>query len=307
MPLDGIARRYADEVFTRKLEEIMQQSQAKIVEIRRSYARHYPVKSGAEISALAAISIERTSQLAQARADSLIVAYEKAGSVFDDEALQSITAEVAQFCVAKVPQEISFIARSIQQVFENNIPPGLQASVAAQIERGIDSTRAKISRDLRIRRHEITLDEQKRQKIYAAAVGKQWDVFVSHASEDKKEFVDPLAEALTKSGLNVWYDKTALTIGDSLRKAIDTGLANSRFGVVVLSHNFFAKHWPQQELDGLFARQIEGVKVVLPVWHRISAAEVTRYSPMLAGLLAANSELGLPEVVRQLREAMRLT
>jgi hypothetical protein len=307
MSLDQLARRYADEIYARKLEEIIQLSQAKLVEIRRKYTRGYPVTSGFEIGALAAVSIERTSQLAQARADSLIAAYEKAGVAFDEEALQSVTAEVVQLCAAKLPQEIGFIARTVQQAFGNSAPSGLESSVAAQIERGINSASAKISRDLRIRRHEIALSERKNPKVYAASLGKQWDVFLSHASEDRQEFVDPLAKALTESGLSVWYDKTALTVGDNLRRAIDTGLASCRFGVVILSHNFFAKQWPQQELDGLVARQVEGVKVVLPVWHRISAAEVRRYSPILAGLVAANSDLGLERVVEQLREAMGLT
>jgi len=217
-----------------------------------------------------------------------------------------VTTEIAQFCATKATQEIHFVTQLVQQSFGNSAPPGLQSSVAREIQTGIGVATARISRDLRIRRHELALSDRQRQKVYAAAVGKRWDAFISHASEDKQEFVDPLAEALVRSGLSVWYDKTALSVGDSLRRAIDAGLANSRFGIVVLSHNFFAKHWPQQELDGLVARQVEGVKVILPVWHRITSAEVTRYSPMLAGLVAANSDRGLEHVVTQLRQGMGL-
>jgi len=180
------------------------------------------------------------------------------------------------------------------------------ASIKGQAESPVNSALARITRDLRIRRYEVLLDDRKSTRVYAAALGKRWDVFISHATEDKGEFVRPLAEALEKSGLTVWYDETTLKIGDSLRKAIDHGLANSRFGIVILSHNFFAKHWPQQELEGLFSREVEGVKVILPVWHRISAEDVRQYSPMLAGRFAANSSAGSDVVVRQLREAMGL-
>src|SRR5581483_877424 len=55
---------------------------------------------------------------------------------------------------------------------------------------------------------------------------------------------------LRKSGLTVWYDETTLKVGDSLRRAIDQALAQSQFGVVVLSHSFFSKEWPRQELNG---------------------------------------------------------
>lgn len=71
----------------------------------------------------------------------------------------------------------------------------------------------------------------------------KYDVFISHASEDKDEVVRPLAHALKESGLSVWFDEFELRIGDSLRRKIDRGLANSRFGVIVLSRSFFEKGW----------------------------------------------------------------
>jgi hypothetical protein len=57
--------------------------------------------------------------------------------------------------------------------------------------------------------------------------------------------------------------------------------------------------------DSLFKlRQREGIKVILPVWHSISANEVVQFSPMLAGRVAANSRAGVDVVVRQLRQAV---
>src|SRR5580693_1169879 len=133
-----------------------------------------------------------------------------------------------------------------------------------------------------------------------------WDAFISHASEDKEDFVRALAAKLREEGLRIWYDEFTLTVGDSLRRSIDRGLANSRFGIVVISRSFLQKEWPQKELDGLVAREIGGVKVILPVWHNISAAEVLSYSPLLADRLAASSNEGLEQVAKKLFEAMRL-
>ena len=78
-----------------------------------------------------------------------------------------------------------------------------------------------------------------------------WDVFISHASEDKESIARPLKNALTDAGLRVWYDESELKIGDRLHKSIDEGIAKSGFGIVILSENFFKKDWPQRELDGL--------------------------------------------------------
>lgn len=133
----------------------------------------------------------------------------------------------------------------------------------------------------------------------------EWDVFISHASEDKDSFVRPLARRLQEHGLRVWFDELTLTIGDSLRRSIDRGLARSRYGIVVVSPDFLKKEWPQKELDGLVAREIEGINVILPVWHNIGAADIRAYSPTLADRLAVSSSAGLDHVVEQLLKAVR--
>src|SRR5215813_3916783 len=98
---------------------------------------------------------------------------------------------------------------------------------------------------------------------------KEWDIFISHASEDKATVARPLAAALERAGARVWLDEHELTVGDSLTEKIDEGLAHSQFGVVILSPAFFAKQRPKRELAGLRAREEEGKKVILPVWHDV--------------------------------------
>lgn len=132
------------------------------------------------------------------------------------------------------------------------------------------------------------------------------DVFICHASEDKDEFVRPLAQALRSHHLDVWYDEFALDVGDSLREAIDRGLAASRFGIVVLSPSFFRKRWPNQELNGLFARETaENRDLILPVWHHVGRKEVVAFSPPLANLVASVSGEGLSAVVGQLLKKLQ--
>ena len=133
----------------------------------------------------------------------------------------------------------------------------------------------------------------------------EWDAFVSHASEDKASFVVPLVDELRKYGLQIWFDAFTLRVGDSLRESIDRGLAKSRFGIVVLSESFFAKNWPQKELHGLFAREVEGRKVILPVWHGITKDDLLRRSPLLADLLACKSSEGIPAVAQCLVHVIR--
>jgi hypothetical protein len=140
--------------------------------------------------------------------------------------------------------------------------------------------------------------------ISEAQKNKSWDVFISHASEDKDLFVKPLANALQSRGLRVWYDEFELKLGDSLRQSIDRGLRDARFGIVVLSHAFFKKDWPQKELDGLTAREVDGRRVILPIWHNLSKEDVLAYSPMLADRVASLSSKGIEAVVRDVLNAI---
>jgi len=133
----------------------------------------------------------------------------------------------------------------------------------------------------------------------------EWDVFISHASEDKDAIARPLAEALKAKGLRIWYDEFSLTAGDSLRKKIDHGLANSRFGVVILSRHFFEKQWPEQELNGLATREVDRKKVILPLWHGVSFNDVRQYSPTLADRVAVTTDKGLQHVVERLIHAIK--
>jgi hypothetical protein len=133
----------------------------------------------------------------------------------------------------------------------------------------------------------------------------EFDVFISHASEDKTAFVEPLAHYLVQQGLRVWYDAFTLKLGDRLRQSIDRGLARSRYGIVVLSQAFFEKHWPQYELDGLAALEVSGRKVILPIWHGVSREDVARVSPPLADRVAVNSTLPLETVAAKILEVVR--
>jgi hypothetical protein len=127
-----------------------------------------------------------------------------------------------------------------------------------------------------------TPDPPHRQSI----VMEKWDVFISHASEDKA-YVEPLAAALRAAGVSIWYDKTVLNWGDDLRPMIDNGLINCRFGIVVLSKAFLGKKkWTEHELNSLFAREQAGRKLVLPIWHGIARDDLLGYSPALADRLA---------------------
>lgn len=138
------------------------------------------------------------------------------------------------------------------------------------------------------------------------AGNKSYDVFISHASEDKDDVVRSLAHALSAQELEVWYDEFTLRIGDSLRQKIDKGLANSRVGLVVLSPAFISKGWTNYELDGIVTRSVSGEQILLPIWHNITKQQVVDFSPSLADKVARSTATHtVEEIAEEIAEVIR--
>lgn len=152
-------------------------------------------------------------------------------------------------------------------------------------------------------RQRLPLAEEPNLYVETIEANKEYDVFISHASEDKEEVVRPLANALKDKGIKVWYDDFELKIGDSLRRKIDQGLSQSRFGIVVISRSFVKKGWTNYELDGLMTKAISGQQILLPIWHDITKQEVIDYSPSLADKVARHtSQETVEEIAEEIAE-----
>jgi len=135
---------------------------------------------------------------------------------------------------------------------------------------------------------------------------KEYDVFISHASEDKYTIVRELAESLSDLGVNVWYDEFSLEVGDSLTQKIDEGLINSKFGIIIVSRNFIKKKWTDYELRSLLSKEDNYTKVILPVWHEITYDEVKKFSLYLADKFSLDtSKLTILECVNRLLKVIR--
>ncbi|MHA7775979.1 toll/interleukin-1 receptor domain-containing protein [Roseibium sp. M-1] len=132
------------------------------------------------------------------------------------------------------------------------------------------------------------------------------DVFISHASPDKATFVRPLAEALRKLGVAVWYDEFSLQLGDSISQQIDLGIANSRFGIVIVSPAFISRNWTKHELRSLVSREVDQDVRIIPVWHGVTKKEVSNFSPSLADKLAVDtSQVDALEAAIRILRAVR--
>jgi len=134
-----------------------------------------------------------------------------------------------------------------------------------------------------------------------------YDAFIVHAMEDKDQFVRPLAGMLREMNFQIWYDEFVISLGDNLRQSIDLGLSQARYGIVVLSENFFGKYWTDYELKSLLTREEKGKKVILPIWFNLTKSSLSERNLHLADRIALDcSKMQMKEIVRELAKILAI-
>lgn len=101
-----------------------------------------------------------------------------------------------------------------------------------------------------------------RQMVFGAD---DYEIFISHASEDKDEVARPLFQACERHGLKAFLDEAHIGFGQSFTSKINTALGASRTVVAVISQNSATKEWPLQEINAALALEVSGDKLVVPV------------------------------------------
>lgn len=133
----------------------------------------------------------------------------------------------------------------------------------------------------------------------------EYDVFISHAVEDKIPIANQLYQLLKEQNLNVWYSGRELSVGDRLTPTIHQGMDKCRFGVVIISPTYLSKIWALNEFFFLLTREKNGDKVVLPVLYDITPEELAYRSPLMADIFAVRASKGLDHVANVLSTEIR--
>lgn len=159
----------------------------------------------------------------------------------------------------------------------------LSDSIKTRTSQGQLDTLQKELDDLRIQAEQSLEIDHKNEKIV-------YDVFISHSSKDKDEFVSELSESLTDAGLKVFEDTRVMKLGDSITDKINEGIKYSKVGIVVLSENFFKSNWSDYEQKGFLHREMqEGRTVILPIWHNVTYEQIQEYNPVFVDKFALST------------------
>ncbi|MEM7374688.1 MAG: TIR domain-containing protein [Bacteroidota bacterium] len=129
-----------------------------------------------------------------------------------------------------------------------------------------------------------------------------YDLFLSYSHADK-ELADALVSGLEQEGLRVWIDTFEIEFGDSITEQINAGLAQSRYGLVLISPAYLQSQWAKTELFAFFKKQMTfGNKQLIPIWHKISLQDMLTYLPMQADFKALLIEdvSAVPQAVQEI-------
>lgn len=106
----------------------------------------------------------------------------------------------------------------------------------------------------------------------------EYDVFISHANADKENYVKELQESFKKLGIRVFYDADTIEWGDDWEQKIKNGLEKCRYGVVVVTRDFYNRTWTEKELKSLLNRQnSNGENLILPILYNTSIDELKKH------------------------------
>jgi RNA-directed DNA polymerase len=111
-----------------------------------------------------------------------------------------------------------------------------------------------------------------RQMVFGA---NDFDVFISHASEDKEAIARPIYNACVKVGVKSFLDEAHSGWGENFTKKINVALGAARTVLVIVSNNSVSKDWPLAEINAALAMEVKGHKQALPlVVGKLNLAEL---------------------------------
>jgi hypothetical protein len=135
--------------------------------------------------------------------------------------------------------------------------------------------------------------------VYDEMKRKTFDVFISYASEDER-LAEQIVGALQYNGLKVWYAPIAISVGERILLSIESGMRESKTGLLLISKDYIRKGWTQFEFDTLMRQYIEAGNKILPIWHQVDLNTVQQFSPGLAGVKALKTDQDFREIIKNL-------
>jgi RNA-directed DNA polymerase len=138
-----------------------------------------------------------------------------------------------------------------------------------------------------------------RQMVFGAD---DYDVFISHASEDKETVARAIFEACQRAGLKAFMDEAHIGWGQSFTTKINSALGAARTVLAIVSSQSVAKEWPIIEVNTALSMEVNGHKKVVPLI--VGKPDLSRL-PLISGKDAMTWSNNADAVAARLKAAVK--
>ena len=98
-------------------------------------------------------------------------------------------------------------------------------------------------------------------------------LFICFSAKDRYNIVQPIVYHLKNYGVNVWYDRYEMVMGDDrFKKNIEEGAGKCGYALIVLSPNTINSVCATEEINILKSRYYKKEIIVFPVLFLLSLA-----------------------------------
>lgn len=100
-------------------------------------------------------------------------------------------------------------------------------------------------------------------------------IFICFSAKDRYAIVQPIVYHLKNYGVDVWYDRYEMVMGDNrIKKNIEEGTRRCRYALIILSKNTVDSLCATEEIKILESRYQKGEVVIFPVLYELKPCDI---------------------------------
>ena len=101
-------------------------------------------------------------------------------------------------------------------------------------------------------------------------------LFICFSAKDRYSIVQPIVYHLKNYGINVWYDRHEMVMGDNrLKKNLEEGAGKCNYALIVLSQNTNTSLCATEEIQILESRYYKGEVTIFPVLYELKPCDIS--------------------------------
>ena len=110
-------------------------------------------------------------------------------------------------------------------------------------------------------------------------------IFIGFSSIDRHEIVESILHHLANYGISIWYDRYKMRLGDFYYENFSDGILNSRYAVLLLSHNIADAKCFSEEMKYVKRQFDKGLITVFPILYKIHPDELPKQYEWVTNLV----------------------